>query len=245
MLAFLYHRAGAGKYANSPEMMERHFAWIAKRYRTVWPGEALSPFRLDVCLTFDDATYDFYHYVFPLLKRYHLKALLAVPVYFIQESSDLSPTVRLSVPYSAAMKGDTFRTSVPFCTWAEIKEMVQSQHVQIASHSYYHLDMLSSGLDLDLEIEGSKRALEEKLQTPVRTFVYPLGKFDRRLHRMVKRHYEFAMRIGTAWNTSWQNQTGIVYRIISDNLQTPDQHFCWQRKISYFWFYLLNSLRRR
>ncbi len=245
MLAFLYHRVGDGKYANPYEMMERHLAGIARRYRTVWPGESLSPFRLDICLTFDDATYDFYRFVFPLLKKYNLKALLAVPVSFIQDRSDLDPAVRLGVPYSAAMKGDTYRTHAPFCTWAEINEMVQSRHVQIASHSFHHQNMLSSGLDLDLEIGGSKRVLEEKLRVPVRTFVYPLGKFNRRIHKRVKRHYEFAMRIGTAWNTSWQNQTGIIYRIISDNMQTADQMFSFKRKISYLWFYLINSIRRR
>jgi len=245
MLAFLYHRVGEGKYANPFWMMEKHFAWLAKKHRTVLPGDPLRAFQLDVCLTFDDATFDFYHYVFPLLKRYNLKAVLSVPVYYILESSDVDPDVRLAVPYSSAMKGDTYRTHAPFCTWAEIREMAQSGYVQVASHSVHHQNMLLSGLDLELEIVGSKRLLEEKLHMPIRTFVYPLGKFNRNIHRMVKRHYEFAMRIGTAWNTSWQNQSGIIYRIISDNLLITNQHFSFRRKISYGWFYLLNSLRRR
>jgi peptidoglycan/xylan/chitin deacetylase (PgdA/CDA1 family) len=245
MLALLYHRVGDGKYANPLAMMDRHLGWIAGRYRTVCPGEPLRLLRCDVCLTFDDATYDFYYYIFPLLKKYRLRALLAVPVRFIQESSSLDPAVRLSIPYREAMKGDQFRTHVPFCTWQELREMVQSGHVDIASHSYHHQNMLTPGLDLDLEIALSKGILEEKLGRTIRTFVYPLGKFNPAIHRQVKRHYDFAVRIGTAWNLSWQNGSGIVYRVISDNLTSIDQHFRWKRKLVYIWFYLINSLRGR
>jgi hypothetical protein len=53
------------------------------------------------------------------------------------------------------------------------------------------------------------------------------------------------MRIGTAWNTSWQNRSGVIYRVICDNLIVLDEPFSWQNKISYFWFYLLNTARRR
>ncbi len=245
MLAFLYHRVGDGKYANSPAMMEKHLSWIAERFRVVLPGEPLRRFSTDVCLTFDDATYDFYHYLFPLLKRLKIRALLAVPTQFIQTSTLLDPSERLSIPYSMAMKGDIYRVHCPFCTWQELREMAQSGLVEIASHSVHHQNLFTPGLDLDLEIRGSRQILEDQLQVPVRTFVYPLGKFNRSIHEEVKRHYEFAMRIGTAWNASWQNMSGMIYRVISDNLISFDQHFYDRKKISYLWFFLLNSLRRR
>jgi peptidoglycan/xylan/chitin deacetylase (PgdA/CDA1 family) len=245
MLAFLYHRVGGGKYANPPEQFERHLACLAKRSKNVLPGEPLSPLSLNVCLTFDDATYDFYHYAYPLLKKYGLRALLAVPVYYILEETEIDPEIRLSIPYSAAMKGDTFQTHAPFCTWVEIREMVLSGCVTIASHSVHHQHLLTQGLDLDLEIEGSKRILEEKLQISVSTFVYPLGKFNRAIHKRVKKHYEFAVRIGTAWNWSWQNSSGMIYRVLSDNLKEIDQHLRFRRWLSFSWFHLVNSLRRR
>jgi peptidoglycan/xylan/chitin deacetylase (PgdA/CDA1 family) len=245
MLALLYHRVGDGKYANSPSMMSQHLTWVAERYRTVLPGDDLNPFGVDICLTFDDATYDFYHYVFPLLKQLNIRALLSVPVHFIQDRTELDPSLRLSVPYSVAMKGDIPRTHVPFCTWQELREMAHSQVVQIASHSIHHRNMIDPGLDLDWEIAGSKRILESQLLFPIRTFVYPLGKFNRAVHKQVKSHYEFAMRIGTAWNSSWQNWSGMVYRIISDNLAACDYPLRASRKLSYSWFYLINSLRGR
>jgi peptidoglycan/xylan/chitin deacetylase (PgdA/CDA1 family) len=243
MLALLYHRIGEGKYSNSPHFMERHLEWIAERYQTVLPGDVLH--RRSICLTFDDATYDFYHYAYPLLKKLGLRALLAVPVHFIQEEGEVSVELRLSVPYSMAMKGEFYRTHVPFCTWRELREMAESGHVTIASHGVHHQHLLSDGLDVDYEIAGSKRILEEKLSRKVNTFVYPLGKFDQEIHAKVKQHYEFAMRIGAAWNTSWQNRNGLIYRIQSDNLISVTEPFRFARKLSYSWFYLLNTLRGR
>ncbi len=245
MLAFLYHRVGPGKYANPPEMLESHFAHLAAHYPIVLPGEPLAPLNLNICLTFDDATYDFYHYAYPLLKKYNLRALLAVPAAYILEDTTLNPNLRLSIPYSAAMKGDTFQTHAPFCTWAELNEMVQSGHVAIASHSLTHCHLLTPNLDVHREIAGSKALLEEKLNTPVTTFVYPLGKFNKPIHKLVKNHYPFAMRIGNAWNRNWQNTNGIIYRVISDNLASTTQHLKLKRFLAFTWFHLLNTLRGR
>lgn len=245
MLALLYHRVGDGKYANIPAMMEAHMDWIANHCQTVLPGDRLHWLRRNVCLTFDDATFDFYHYVFPLLKKYGLRALLAVPVRYIQDSTRISAEERLSIPYSMAMKDHIYQTHCPFCTWAELKEMVQSNLVTIASHSFNHKNLLLPDLDLELEIVGSKRVLEQKLARPIQTFVYPLGKFNREIHQKVKQHYDFAMRIGTAWNFSWQNQSGMIYRVICDNMKTSDAHFRFYKKLNYLWFYLINSFRGR
>lgn len=245
MLAFLYHRVGDGKYANPPEMLERHFALLSERYKIVLPGEKLDRFSLNVCLTFDDATYDFYHYAYPLLKRLGLRALLAVPSAYILEETSAPPALRLSIPYSSAMKGDYYRTHAPFCTWAELREMQESGYVSIASHSMSHQHLLTPGLDLEREIRGSKVLLEEKLGREINTFVYPLGKFNGEIQKRVKKHYEFAMRIGTAWNRSWQNSSGVIYRVISDNLIAPDQHLQAKRLFAFTWFHLLNSLRGR
>jgi len=245
MLALLYHRVGEGKYANPPAMMERHLAWIANHFRVVLPGDPIKLSTLNICLTFDDATFDFYHYVFPLLKRYNLRALLSVPTHFIQKNTTLDPNERLSIPYSTAMKDDIHRIHCPFCTWEELQEMTHSGCVEIASHSVHHQNLLLPGTDLDLEINGSKETLKKHLGISARTFVYPLGKFNNSIHSQVKKNYEFAMRIGTAWNTSWQNMSGIVYRVISDNMISYDQPLSFPKQISYFWFYFLNSSRGR
>ena len=231
MLALLYHRAGVGKYANSPAFLEKHLSWIKENFRTVLPGDCLQ--KQDVCLTFDDATYDFYYYVFPLLQRLQLKAVLAVPAGFIQKTSSLHPKSR-----AEADQGDMF------CTWEELREIKRSNLVEIASHSMSHPNLLLSN-DLVREVETSKSLLEEKLNTSVRTFVYPLGKFNRPLHTYVKKHYEFVMRIGSACNYGWQNHSGLIYRIPCDQLSSIEEPFRMHRLLSYNWSYLINSLRRR
>src|SRR5207253_3666710 len=87
LLVLMYHRARAGRHGNDPAMLEKHFRHIAANYRNVLPGDALDANRLNVCLTFDDAYFDFYATVYPLLMRHQLRAVLAVPPLVVRERS--------------------------------------------------------------------------------------------------------------------------------------------------------------
>ena len=245
LLTFLYHRVNNGKYATNKDIMKKHLIYLSQNYKIVTPSDRISPFKLNLCLSFDDGYFDFYKYVFPILKELNIKALLAIPIRYILESTNIDHNTRLSVAYHDAMKGDVFIKKAPFCTWQEIKEMVDSNLVEIASHSYSHKNLLEKDIDLDNEIITSKKILEEKLKIQINTFVYPLGKFNKEIHNAVKKHYKYAMRIGSAINFSWQNITKITYRIISDNITKENEHFTLKRFISYFWFFFLNTFRKR
>ncbi len=245
LLTFLYHRVSIGKYANTEKQIYEHLKYLSQKYKIVIPQDKINLFKLNICLTFDDAYFDFYKYVFPLLKNLKIKAVLAVPIKFIQEDTYLDDKTRLSVTYHEAMKNDNYKTKVPFCSWKEIKEMHDSGLVYIASHSYNHKNLLKDKVDFNLEIKESKKFLEKKLNTKIDTFVYPLGKFNEEIHKCVKKHYKYVMRIGSAINFSWQNITGITYRIISDNLKSKEEHLKIKRYISYLWFFFLNSFRKR
>lgn len=244
LLTFSYHRINSDKYSNTKKILQDHLTHIAKNYKVVLPSDKLNPFKLNICLSFDDAFYDFYKYVFPLLKKLKIKAILAVPIKYILKSTSLTDDIRLNVPYKDAMKDDIYITKAPFCTWQEIKEMADSKLVEIASHSYNHVNLIHSK-DLDLEIIKSKEILEEKLKTEISTFVYPMGKFNEKIHKKVKLHYKYAMRLGSAINFSWQNISSITYRIISDNLKTKNENLKLKNYISYFWFFFLNTFRSR
>jgi peptidoglycan/xylan/chitin deacetylase (PgdA/CDA1 family) len=220
ILSFLYHRVGTGKNANSFSVLEDHFGYIANHFTTVLPGDSLQG-GLKICLTFDDATVDFYHLVYPLLQKLQLSAVLSVPIQYIEDQNPL------------------------YCSWGQLEEMAQNPRLHIASHSIHHQNLLLPGINLEEEIVGSKKILETNLHVPIRTFVYPLGKFNTEIHRQVKSHYEFAMRIGSAWNSSWHNWSGMTYRIICDHLASPDAPFQFHRKLSYSWFYFLNTVRGR
>ena len=245
LLTFLYHGINKGRYATVKEMIEKHLTYLSSRYNIVVPGDKLSFFKLNICLTFDDAYFDFYAHIFPLLKKFNIKAVLAVPIKFIQEKTDLKDSVRLSIPSYYAMKEKKNLKKVPFCTWEELKEMSDSEHVVIASHSFTHVNLMQENLNLHREIVESKNFIEKKLGKNISTFVYPLGKFNEKVHKMVKKHYRYAMRIGSAWNFSWQNFSGIIYRVISDGISRVDEHIRFPCFFSYLWFYLLNSVRKR
>lgn len=244
LLTFLYHRIDEGKYANSKKNIEDNFEHLAKKYKIILPGDRIALFKTNICLTFDDGYFDFYYFVFPLLKKYKIKAQLAVPVKYIEESTSLDPETRLSVPYAEGMK-KPFLSKVPFCTWEELKEMSDSGYVSIASHSYSHKNLLDDDVDLHLEIVESKKIIEKKLSKEVTTFVYPLGKFNEEIHKLTLKHYKYSMRIGSTFNLSWKNINNITYRIISDNLKSKNEKIKVLPFISYLWFYFLNTFRGR
>jgi peptidoglycan/xylan/chitin deacetylase (PgdA/CDA1 family) len=243
-LTFLYHRINDEKNSNSEEKIKEHLEYLAHHYKIILPGEKISFFKKNITLTFDDGYFDFYYYVYPLLKKLKIKAQLAIPVKFIVESTKIDPKTRFGVSYKSAMK-EPFLQKVPFCTWEEIREMVGSGLVSIASHSFSHKNLLESDADLELEILESKKIIEEKIKQKISTFVYPMGKFNEKVHLHILKHYKYVMRIGSTFNLSWKNFNNVTYRILSDNLKSKDENLKCFAFISYLWFYILNTFRGR
>ena len=229
----MYHHINSDDLplSNSDSMMDAHLRLISERYVTVFPGEELQS--SSICLTFDDAYYDFYHYVFPLLKKYNLKALLAVPCTYILDDTDVAPEKRLSLKHHEIY--ENHQTFAPFCTYVELREMVQSGHVIIASHSMNHINLSDEGVDLEREIFGSKVILEEKLGYRVESFVLPYGRYNDAAVALAHEYYRYVFRIGNALNPSWDGIGGLVYRIKGDALKSPDELFKPLNQLG-FWF---------
>lgn len=221
----MYHHINSDDLplSNSDQMMDAHLKLISERFATLFPGD--TSVSGGICLTFDDAYYDFYHYVFPLLKKYNLKALLAVPSAFILSDTALPAEQRLSLKHHEIYEGDNYKTYAPFCTYDELREMVKSGHVMIASHSMNHINLSEEGVDLEREILGSKVALEENLGFRVDSFVLPYGKYNDEAVRLAREHYSYVFRIGNAHNPSWDGIGGLIYRIKGDALKSPDELF--------------------
>ena len=219
LAALAYHRIGTGKYTNALELMKEHLVF-EENYAIVLPGDPLDRGKLSLCLTFDDATFDFYHYVFPLLKELNLRALIAVPVHYIVERTNLPPKERLSVPYTLAMQDGFYDQKVPFCTWEEINEMVRSGLISVACHSYLHCNLTFDFVDLKREVVTSKKILEEKIGQKINTFIYPFGQCSERVHEFVRGHYPFSFRIGSALNWGWGEGKNPLCRIPADNLRS-------------------------
>jgi peptidoglycan/xylan/chitin deacetylase (PgdA/CDA1 family) len=174
-----------------PEKFTAFLEYLVKHFPIVIPGEPLPHAKVVVSLSFDDAYSDFYHIVYPLLLKHQIKAILAVPVSYIDKDS--------------------------YCTWQQLDEMAQSGLVAIASHSHTHAN-LNQSTHLHQEIVLSKQILEQKLNHKVNYFVYPYGRFTRKIHKMVCQHYDYGIRIGSALNQGWDLKNRHVYRINADPL---------------------------
>ncbi|MCC5831488.1 MAG: polysaccharide deacetylase family protein [Chlamydiales bacterium] len=219
LLAFMYHRVGFGKHANTEEMLRSHFIFLKEHFPIVLPGDPLQKRKLSVCLTFDDASFDFYHFVFPLLKELNIRALLGIPARYILDSTTLSAEERLSVPYTLAMQDGFFDQKAPFCTWEELNEMVQSGLVEAASHSFMHCNLTFDFVDLNREVVVSKQIIESNLLQPVSSFIYPFGKMNLSLHEYVSQHYPYAFRIGSSLNRGWGKGKKPISRVIGDHMK--------------------------
>lgn len=220
LLILAYHRAGFGRYNNPLPVLRSHFEHLKRNFHVVVPGEPLRPRQLNVCLTFDDAFADFYAHVFPLLEEFSFRAVLGVSTAFILESTGRSMEERLSTPEEHATRWDRFWMEAPFCTWEELDRMAASGLIQIASHSHLHGDMTRPDVDVAMEAVESRRLLEKRLKCHVSTFVYPFGKVNAAAHRVVRRNYDFAMRIGSALNFGWSSRKQPLCRVQADNV--PD-----------------------
>ena len=236
----MYHHINSDDLplSNTDTMMDAHLRLIAQRYTTLFPGETSSS--ASICLTFDDAYFDFYHYVFPLLQKYNLKALLAVPAAYVLDETNLDPEIRLSLRHHEIYEGENYKTYIPFCTYVELREMVQSGHVSVASHSMNHVNLIDEGTNLREEIVGSKLLLEEKLGMRITSFVLPFGKYNDAAIVLAREHYPYVLRIGNALNPSWNGIGGLIYRIKGDALKTPGTLFTFRK---WFGFWLKTMIK--
>ncbi len=200
------------------------FCSLKKNHPIVLPGDPLPKGKLSLCLTFDNAWYDFYHFIFPVLKKLEIRAVLGVPTRYILDSTDLPPEERLNIPSTLAMQDGFFDQKAPFCTWKELKEMVQSGFVEVASQSHMHCNLTFNFVDLDREVVKSKNILETNLRQPINTFIYPFGKENVGLHEYVAQYYPYAFRMGTALNTGWGNGKRPLNRVVY-NPSTPLSYF--------------------
>ena len=244
LLAPMYHRVHNTLFPVKPDVFQKYITNMASKYPIIVPGENLEQ-KISVCLTFDDAYYDFYHFVFPLLKKLNIKAVLAVAPKFILNKTDVCAKDRLNVPYNDAVKDGIYQKKAPFCTWQELHEMQQSGHVIIASHSYNHSNMTDASIDFEKEVLLSKKEIEDKLKISVDIFVYPYGKMNKEVHKQILKHYTYVMRIGSALNKNWQNRSNCIYRFDAEHYWPQGKMLQVSDYAKLYYKYLCNSIRKK
>jgi len=224
----MYHHVNSDRCSNNLEIFGAHLQYLAQNYTSVLPGEEVTA--KSVCLTFDDAYADFYYFIFPMLKEYNLKALLAVPTKYILEETNYTKDIRLDFEHN-----DLFHkyAKATFCTFTELREIIDSGLVQIASHSHSHTNLLEDNVDLEEELVTSKHILEDKLNIKVNNFVFPFGKYNDEIAKEAHKHYKYLFRIGNAIHKDFSGIKGIIYRVDGDNLAKIDALFSFKNQLKY------------
>jgi peptidoglycan/xylan/chitin deacetylase (PgdA/CDA1 family) len=94
-----------------------------------------------ICLTFDDGYLDNYVYVFPVLKKYKVKATIFVSPDFVEQRETIHTT--LEEVWSGSASEHELNSS-GFLSWAEMILMEKSGLVDIQSHTLTHTKYFSS-----------------------------------------------------------------------------------------------------
>ena len=126
-----------------------------------------------IMLTFDDGYENNYDFLFPLLKKYDMKAV----IYILGDRKH--ETNFWDIPLGEA-EHDLLKP-------AQILEMQKSGLVEFGSHSLRHARLGSlKKAEIEKEIAGSKKTLEAFLKKPVLSFAYPYGVFNEEIKKITR-----------------------------------------------------------
>jgi peptidoglycan/xylan/chitin deacetylase (PgdA/CDA1 family) len=156
----------------TPADLDVQLAWLAENGFTAitlqellyhlalgWPLPARP-----IVLTFDDGYWDAYHNAFPLLQKYGF-----VGTFFI---------ITDRITY-----GDH-----NYATWGQIIEM-HNAGMDIQSHTRTHPDLRGqSDVELLWQIQGSREAIEARMDKEVHFFCYPSGRYDEAAIQALKQY---------------------------------------------------------
>ncbi len=129
--------------------------------------------RKPIILTFDDGYENNYRYLLPLLRKYQMKAV----VYILGDRK--IATNFWDIPIGEAEH--------PLLKPAQILEMAHSGLVEFGSHSMRHARLtLMKKAEIQKEVAGSKKVLEDFLEKPVISFAYPYGFVNEEIKKMTE-----------------------------------------------------------
>ena len=231
---------------DNPETWQRCQQWlttIVQRYSVVSPGDELRS-RVNLCLTFDDAYADFYHYVFPLLQSLKISVTLAVPTAFILDDTKTPMAKRIGIPEKQALQDGVWQQG-SLCTWTELKTMADSGLVKLASHGHRHIGLADPAYDAIVEQQQSKALIAERTGYEPDAYIYPYGGFTSVQHAQAQQVYHCLMRIGGASNANWQPRNKLLYRFDAEPMWRAGKLPGWQNRINWLLKRWQNQLRGR
>ena len=169
-----------GKYGITPTELEKDLQFLEENGFTTVVMQDLINFvtngrrlpKKPIVLTFDDGNSSDYEYLYPLLKKYDKKAVLAI----IGEATDRCTNNAEDNP----------KSKLPNMTWGQIRELHESGYCEIQSHGYNMHGKGGSGnrrgesgdaygTRLSTDLMKLQDACEAHLGYMPNTFIYPLG----------------------------------------------------------------------
>ena len=197
----MYHRIGdvpEDKNAVSPERFELQLQYLEDHgfrslgltewYEMVQRGEKVP--EKSVILTFDDGYLDNWELAMPLLLRYEMKATVFMVASLIGKTNE--------------WEVNAFRQGVPMMGAEHLREWRRAG-LEVGSHGVNHQRVVGlSGEELQRELTGSKKMLEEVAEGPVGFFCYPHGDFDQPSAEAV-RQAGYLGAVAIYKGASWKN----------------------------------------
>lgn len=183
----------------SPKKFEEDLNEIVKAgYTTIFPQEIfkvlngeLDPSKKYIVISIDDGYQDNYDYAFPILKKLNQKAIIYV------------------IPNRVGTQTD----GNSYFAWNLAKEMRESGHVEIGSHTMDHADLKSLNEEKQrYQIIESKKIIDEKLEMNTKDFCYPYGRYNETSIKLVQ-------------EAGFENATTTVY----GQFRQIDNKFEWSR----------------
>ena len=172
---------------------------------------------IQLLLTFDDATFDFFLNVYPILKEENIFATLGIPTFWIQNQSNLDNNFRLNLLNSK----NPFYSKDCFCSWNELKILQSSNIIKFASHGHHHFNIKYN--PNIKELITPLKQIKTNLDVIPKSFIFPYGAYNKSLLPALKENYKYLFRIGSASNLIPKNT--FIYRVIVDNLENISSLF--------------------
>lgn len=210
----------AGKHGIyvTQKLFDEHLKYLAdNNYKTVTLEEALLLKKENrkgkyVIITFDDGYEDNYLYAFPILKKYNFNAEIFLVAGLESNEWDRKDNEPLS----------------PMLKKEQILEM-KEYGIRFGSHTMGHKDLtLCTPAEMDSEISGSKKMLEEKLGFEITSIAYPYGNYNEEIIKKVK---EAGYKTGYATDHGPQGMHEDIYRIRRITIFPNTDKFHFARKV--------------
>ena len=216
----MYHSVDnkAGTFFVSPENFAKQMEYIKKNgYEVITLDELVRSIKdkkhlkgNKVVITFDDGYKDNFINAYPVLKKYQFSAT----IFLITDFIDKNPA---------------------FLSWSEVRIMSKDK-ISFGGHTktHFYLGSMLDEKNVFDELAGSKKAIEQQINTPADYFCYPGGGFNERVKSLV---VQAGYKGACATNRGFADFNSDVYelkRIKVTNSDTNKPFSFWAKLSGYY-----------